>query len=168
MPVYEISILASFGDQRATRTALPAESEESSAETDGTLFVLVVGLSLCIEVSELPLRVVPLHEVSSETSSRAQKSWLLNKDRHSIIGGNDSTLVYIEYITGPLFAPFCHAQVGMTQNAVVFATQGPPLSPEKDLFLDMEKFWPLRTFDVLCLTSFQCFQAFILNKAHQD
>ena len=36
------------------------------------------------------------------------------------------------------------------------------------LCLDMEKFWPLNTFDALCLTSFQCFQAFLLNKAHQD
>ena len=35
------------------------------------------------------------------------------------------------------------------------------------LCLDMEKFWPLRTFDALCLTSFQCFQAFLLNKAHK-
>ncbi|MGB3790770.1 MAG: hypothetical protein WA949_22370, partial [Phormidesmis sp.] len=38
---------------------------------------------------------------------------------------------------------------------------------EKGLCLDMEKFWPPRTFDALFLTSFQCFQAFLLNKAHQ-
>ena len=35
------------------------------------------------------------------------------------------------------------------------------------LCLDMEKFWSLRTFDALCLTSFQCFQALLPHKAYQ-
>jgi len=32
------------------------------------------------------------------------------------------------------------------------------------LCLDMKKFWPIRTFDALCLTIFQCFQAFFYIK----
>ena len=46
----------------------------------GALVVFVGGALLCM----VPLPVVPLHAVSSETSSRrAQTSWLFDKDRHS-------------------------------------------------------------------------------------